>query len=574
MSEKKTCSQCNQQFEIGDWDIEFLKNISPTFDGEKFDIPMPTLCKECRCQRRMIWRNNRILYRRKCDLCKKETVSMYSGDKEYEVYCNDCWWSDKWSPLDYGRDFDGSRPFFEQFGELQRAVPRIALMNKNPENSEFCNFAGYNKDCYLATSSWNNENCFYTVRIGHCKDCVDCQFLIEGELCYRVVSGSKLYKCFFCIGVYDSSECYFSVDLKGCNHCIFSSNLRNKSYFAYNKPCTKEEFEGLVRDIGNNEKLLNMQNTFKEVIISAIYPSSNLNNCDNCTGDGLDNCKNVKEGFDAFDIQDAKYFINGESAQDVMDGTNIGIGKTQLIYESISTGDGAYNCLFGYGNWAANDCYYCDTVIGSSNCFGSVCMKKYEYCILNKQFSKSDYEKQVAKIINHMKNSGEWGEFFGLGLSPFGYNEAIVNEYFPLSQSDATKLGAKWQENDFSPQYDSQVYFPLNDIDAYIASQEKTEEAVRGVIVCTKSGKPFKIMPNEMVFYIKNNIALPRTHYSVRFDELFNTLNPRRLWERGCMCEIQGHGHDGKCQNRFMTPFSSEREERVYCESCYQKSIV
>jgi hypothetical protein len=63
--ETKICKQCNSSFEITDKDLEFYDKISPTFNGEKFEIPAPTLCSDCRQQRRIVWRNERKLYRRK-----------------------------------------------------------------------------------------------------------------------------------------------------------------------------------------------------------------------------------------------------------------------------------------------------------------------------------------------------------------------------------------------------------------------------------------------------------------------------------------------------------------------------
>jgi hypothetical protein len=59
------------------------------------------LCPDCRQQRRFCWRNEKNLYRRKCDLTGKDILSIFSPDKEYVIYNSDDWWSDKWDPLDY-----------------------------------------------------------------------------------------------------------------------------------------------------------------------------------------------------------------------------------------------------------------------------------------------------------------------------------------------------------------------------------------------------------------------------------------------------------------------------------------
>ena len=70
------------------------------------------------------------------------------------------------------------------------------------------------------------------------------------------------------------------------------------------------------------------------------------------------------------------------------------------------------------------------------DCFGCCGLSGQQYCIFNKQYSKEDYENQVAKIISHMIETKEWGEFFHPSLSPFGYNETVAMEYYPLEKTD------------------------------------------------------------------------------------------------------------------------------------------
>ncbi len=136
-SQTKECQNCKSSFVIDASDFDFY---------EKIKVPPPTLCPECRQQRRYAWRNERVLYRRTCDLCGKSIISIYSPNKLYKVYCPSCWWSDKWDGLDYGRDFNFSRKFFDQWYELQLQVPRIALLTKNSVRSEYTNHADNNKD--------------------------------------------------------------------------------------------------------------------------------------------------------------------------------------------------------------------------------------------------------------------------------------------------------------------------------------------------------------------------------------------------------------------------------------------
>lgn len=111
---KKNCRECLQNFEVAQDDLDFYDKVSPVYTGQKYLIPSPTLCPECRRQRRLAFRNERTLYMHTCDLCKKSSISIYSPDKPYIIYCSECWWSDQCDPFRYGQDFDFSRPFFER----------------------------------------------------------------------------------------------------------------------------------------------------------------------------------------------------------------------------------------------------------------------------------------------------------------------------------------------------------------------------------------------------------------------------------------------------------------------------
>jgi len=124
----KTCLHCKSSFEITQADLDFYNKISPTFAGEKFQIPTPKLCPDCRQKRRMSFRNERNLYRRTCDASGKQIISMYNPECGYKVYDQKIWRSDSWDPMSYGRDFDFTRSFTEQFGELMKLVPLPNLL--------------------------------------------------------------------------------------------------------------------------------------------------------------------------------------------------------------------------------------------------------------------------------------------------------------------------------------------------------------------------------------------------------------------------------------------------------------
>src|SRR5687767_2461861 len=104
--ENKTCQNCKKDFVIEPEDFGFY---------EKIKVPPPTFCPECRLIRRLTVPNERVLYKRKCDLTGEQIFSMYDDEAPFPVYETKAWYSDQWDPYQYGMDYDFSRSFFEQF---------------------------------------------------------------------------------------------------------------------------------------------------------------------------------------------------------------------------------------------------------------------------------------------------------------------------------------------------------------------------------------------------------------------------------------------------------------------------
>ena len=101
-AENKVCQNCKKDFVIEPDDFDFY---------EKIKVPPPTFCPECRTQRKLVFRNERTLYKRKCEKCNKDLISMYRQDGPMVVYCRDCWYSDSWNPMSYGKEPDFSTNF-------------------------------------------------------------------------------------------------------------------------------------------------------------------------------------------------------------------------------------------------------------------------------------------------------------------------------------------------------------------------------------------------------------------------------------------------------------------------------
>jgi len=111
-------------------------------------------------------------------------------------------------------------------------------------------------------------------------------------------------------------------------------------------------------------------------------------------------------------------------------------------------------------------------------------LKKKRYCIFNKQYSKEEYEVLRDRIIEQMKQYGEWGEAPGVELSPFGYNQTVANEYFPLTKDQSIEKGYKWYEDDAENYGYTGPEAVLED---NIANE--SEEVLEKMLICEKSKK-------------------------------------------------------------------------------------
>jgi hypothetical protein len=182
------------------------------------------------------------------------------------------------------------------------------------------------------------------------------------------------------------------------------------------------------------------------------------------------------------------------------------------------------------------------------------------FCILNKQYTKEEYERLVPKIIAKMKADAEWGEFFPVELSPFAYNETVAQEYFPLTKEEVLKRGWKWRdEKDDVPKVSKII--PAAKLPDSI--DDIPDDILNWAIQCEATKRPFKIIKQELEFYRKMRLPIPCFHPDERHRRRMALRNPRKLWKRECM----------KCRKPIETTYAPERPEIVYCERCYHATI-
>ena len=541
----KNCKQCKSSFEIINADLDFYKRI---------DVPEPTLCPDCRSRRRMSWRNERNLYKRKCDLCGKQIIAMYAPDTPYIVYCRDCWWSDKWNALEYGREFDFSKTFFEQFNELLKVTPKANMLIFNAvENCEYCNYQNDSRNCYLTFGSGFMENCLYTDWVYYAKNVIDCSFCQNAELDYMNVDCTNTYHCQFCQNCKVCNDCFHCYDMRNCKNCFGCVGLRNKEYHLFNKPLPEKEYKKTLQKLKQPGYKERIKEEVQKLKLDHPHLFSQIINSENCTGDDIENSKNCKMCFNIKDSEDCKFNFDVLDNKDVMDANRTGI--SEMGYE-LSCGGFYQQCKFDCSGAYISFAAYTFECMNSKHLFGCVGINHQDYVIFNKKYSREEFEKLSNRISEHMKQTGEWGEFFPASISPFAYNETVANEFLPLTKEQCHELGFRWRDPD-KKEYQPQTYQVPKDI------KDVPDSITDEILACEVTGKNFKITPQELKFYRGEELPIPTKCPNQRYLERLALKNPRKLWDRKCE----------KCKKPIQTTYSPDRPEKVYCEQCYLKTV-
>lgn len=560
---ERSCSSCSAPFVIEDADLLFYEKVSPTIGGHKFAVPAPTLCPACRRQRRLLTRNERRLYDDSCDRCHKGIISVYSPDKPFPVWCRECWWSDAYQPVSFGVPYDLSRPFTGQFIALQNTVPRCALNAISNENSEYVNQCGFSKNCYLAFNTDYSQDCYYTTNVIRSSQCMDLYIAESCELCFQCSNVTNCYLCVECRDCINCNNLFFSVDCIGCNDCFGCRNLRNRQYCFFNQQLTKEQYQEKMSQIFLGSRQM-YGRSFSHALqnwIAQPARATQVTQCESVSGDHLRNCKDTYASFDCQDTENVKFCTVVSTLKDSYDFDSGGYGS-ELCYEQCGGGDQIYHCLFDTNLWGrCNDVYYSTISRGSRNCFGCVgLMGPYEYCILNKQYTKEQYELLVPQIIHGMEKTGEWGEFFHPSASPFGYNESVAMETFPLSREQALAKGFTWCDFEPPRPQTDKILTPSQVPDS---SAQTPESILAWALECEVTRKPYRIIKQEFNFYREHSLPIPVRHPDQRHLDRITKRNPQHLFRRSCT----------NCSRSIDTTYAPDRGERVYCEECYLSAV-
>ncbi len=550
--ENKKCKKCGNKFQVDENDHIFY---------ERMKVSVPELCPTCRQQQRMLFRNFKTFYKRPSDKSGEMIISMYNPEVPFPVWDIAEWWADDWEATSYSMDLDLSVPFIKQVGELANKVPRFSIMNTKSENCEYSNMTWRSKNCYLIFGCVEDENCDYGHIVWNSTDCIDNLYVYKCELCYECMDclgSNKLLYSQECESCVDSIGLY---DCRGCTNCIGCVGLRQQSYQIFNQQVSKEEYQkflnkhplcdeaSVIYILGKREELR------KRMPARGVFGSHN----DNVSGDHIYNAHNMQQSFDIKGGENCKYCYTGGRLVESYDVSfNPGI---EYSYQTLASIDNT-NLISTHLVTDSSHVYYSEACYNSKNLFGCFGLRNKEYYILNKQYTKEEYEKLVPQIIANMEKSGDWGNFFPVWMSPFGYNESIANEYMPLAKDEALSQGFTWRDD--IPRTTGQENCNYEDLPDN-PEEYSDENLLDKILKCESCDKNYRFISREIAFYKRMKLRIPSKCFNCRHQARMDARNPRILNMVKC----------ASCGKTTETTYPKEKHKqyRIYCEDCYKKEI-
>ena len=544
----KKCVSCTKEFVLTSDDCEFLQSM---------DVPFSDECHLC------VWKHLLSFWvfgkfrKTKSALSGDSIITTFSEAAPFPLYTREEWVSDSWDPIDYGRPYDPTRPFFEQFEELMKVVPHPHQSGTKNTACQWCDDVWNSKNCYLARSMVNCEDSFYLYRVINCRDCIDVTFCFDSEFLYDCAYCFKSSRLQHCVDTRDSVDSAFLYDCRNCQECFMCWNLRNKRYCIENVQYTKEEYEKKKAgyDTAFWQGVEQIRSKYWEHVRNdAVHRSTHNLKVANVTGNFLEECKNTKECYYIQYSENDRYCFRGAYMKDVM--YSVGTitekavmsfvdGYTYDVVATMHCGNCRYSQYLDY----CEECEYC---------FGCVGLRKKKYCIFNMQYTEEEYTEFVGKIKEGMKKSGESGKFFPKHLAYGGYNFSAATFYFPMNKEETVKWGGRWEDEEET------AYEGLRG-DAIPKSIAETPDGFSTqALVCEKTGRRFNIAPNELQFYRRFGIPVPRQHPDYRMMSLLRPLTAVSPFSAVCVY----------CKRQIVAYYPPEwGYKKIACESCYQQNI-
>jgi hypothetical protein len=223
--------------------------------------------------------------------------------------------------------------------------------------------------------------------------------------------------------------------------------------------------------------------------------------------------------------------------------------------ESVGVYGGSKNIL---GSWfisGSSDIAYSFGLKNCNDCIGCAGLKHSKHCILNNEYSEDEYGELKTKIFAELEEMGILGLFLPPTISPWGYNETLADEEYPLRDTEAEEKGYRWLLREGE---DEEKGKEAKDISNDI--KQVSDAIINEKILCNMCGVSFHVSPEELSFYRKMLIPIPESCPKCRRK---NRVERRGVYEiKKGICVF--------CGDTIKTIYDSKKD-RVHCDDCFER---
>ena len=288
--------------------------------------------------------------------------------------------------------------------ELQRLIDSKPSLPSRIINSEDCEYGDYifhSKNLFNCFDCANCTDSVYLYDSYMCTNCIDCDYAVESELCYESVDTFRCFNCDYldyCANMRDALYCY---NCTNCNNVFGCANLKNKSFCIFNRQLTEKEYKEIVKKFKSlpaEKILLMLEELKKQYSLTQTHEEHNENSP---YGNYIHYCKNCYLCFDAAYNEYCGYLYDSFHNKSCYDLTYS--VESELSYQVIDS-EKIFNCNFVVYSSNCQDGAFLFNCFDVKNSLGCVGLSHKQYCILNRQFTKEEYEKISSQILLELKN--------------------------------------------------------------------------------------------------------------------------------------------------------------------------
>ncbi len=555
-TQKNISKYCKKSFEITDADIEFLKLLR---------VPPPEDCPTCRKQRRLSFFNWTRFFWRPCNAPShsEKVISSFPPGCPFPVVDVPYYQSSDFDPTLTGFAPDEAKSFWSELYELRKRVPLPAIVREASNvNAEYSMGGRSSKNVYYSTGVYYSEDVLYSNGVIHCQECLDTFFVKKCNRVYETIKSDQIINSSY---IYFSQECIdskFLFNCRNCTDCFGCVNLRNKSFCFFNEQLSREAYAEKLKslDTGNQDTLRALLKRFWSFVKSQpIRASQNLSS-EGAKGVYIKNSRDCKDVIDATGTEHVRHSQGVLSHSNSMDVTISG-GSSHHLYETTNVGSQSSAVKFSAVSKFATESEFLLNCRNCENCFGCVGLENKSYHILNIPYEPDEYWDRVDCIKLAMLKRGDYGRGVPISFSPFAYNITLASVTFPLTPKGVKQIGGYVQDE---TEGDPKNLPTLKPEQVPLSIDEVEDSILQKAILSEYSGRPFRIVPQELAFYRRYRLPVPLLHPYERMDNRVRIFGCYKSYETKC----------ARCEKEIQSVFDPAERFTLYCDECYNAEVV